>query len=103
MPILFILYIALLYEAIKVDGVVVVGFADDTNLLSYSNDIVANCRRLESAWKLCEQWARTKGIRFAPQKNELIHFTKTVKPLQNRVRLGEVAVTLIKSARFLGV
>jgi hypothetical protein len=50
-PILFILYIASLYEAIRVDGVLIVGFADDINLLSYSSDVAANCRRLESAWK----------------------------------------------------
>jgi hypothetical protein len=84
-PILFILYIASLYEAIKVDGIKVVGFADDTNLLSYSNDIDANCRRLESAWKQCEAWARTRGMEFAPAKSELLHFTR------------------VESARFLGV
>jgi retron-type reverse transcriptase len=53
-PILFILYIASLYEAIRVDGVLVVGFADDINLLSYSSDVAANCRRLESVWKQYE-------------------------------------------------
>ena len=45
----FILYIASLYEAIQVDGILVVGFADDTNLLSYNNDIEANYQRLKSA------------------------------------------------------
>ena len=99
---MFILYIASLYEAIKVDGVVVIRFVDDTNFLSYNNDITTNCKRLESAWKLCEQWARTRGMRFAPQKSELMHFTRVVKPPQNRVRLGEAAVTPVESARFLG-
>jgi hypothetical protein len=47
-PILFILYIASLYEAIRVDEVLVIGFADDINLLNYNSDIAANYRRLEN-------------------------------------------------------
>jgi hypothetical protein len=102
-PILFILYIASLYEAIRVDGVLVVGFADDTNLLSYSSDIAANCRRLESAWKQCEEWARTRGMKFAPEKSELLHFTRAQKAPTQRVRLGNASVKPVESARFLGV
>jgi hypothetical protein len=101
--ILFILYIASLYEAIRVDGVLVVGFADDTNLLSYSSDIAANCRRLESAWKQCEAWARTRGMKFAPEKSELLHFTRAHKAPAQRVRLGNASVKPVESARFLGV
>ena len=42
-------------------------------------------------------------MRFTPQKSELIHFTRTVKPPQNRVRLREAVVTPVEAARFLGV
>ena len=50
-PILFILYISTLYTELekKIPGVLVVGFADDTNLLSIDLDIEMNCRRLEEA------------------------------------------------------
>ena len=102
-PILFILYIASLYEAIRVDGILVVGFADDTNLLSYSNDIEANCRRLESAWKQCETWARTRGMQFAPGKSELLHFTRAHQAPTQRVKLGDTSIKPVESARFLGV
>ena len=102
-PILFILYIASLYEAIRVDGIRIVGFADDTNLLSFSSDIEANCRRLESAWKQCEAWAQTRGMQFAPQKSELLHFTRTHQAPTQRVQLGSAVVKPVESARFLGV
>ena len=54
----------------------VVGFADDTNLFVANDDIATNCKQLEDAYKVCEDWAKTRGMAFAPQKSELIHFTK---------------------------
>ena len=54
-PILFILYIASLYEALKRDHpmVSIVGFADDTNLLAYGRNAEACTGQLERAWKTC--------------------------------------------------
>jgi len=40
---------------------------------------------------------------FAPQKSELIHFTRARALLHRGVRLGELAVEPVESARFLGV
>jgi Reverse transcriptase (RNA-dependent DNA polymerase)/Endonuclease-reverse transcriptase len=102
-PILFILYIASLYEAIRVDGILVVGFADDTNLLSYSNNIEANCRRLESAWKQCKKWAQTRGMQFAPGKSELLHFSRAHQAPTQHIQLGDALIKPVESARFLGV
>ena len=103
-PVLFLLYIATLYEALAdCHGIVVVGFADDTNLMAFSRDVQANCRRLEAAWKVCEHWAKSRGMEFAPQKSELMHFTRAHRPLPNKVRLGGTEVTPVESARFLGV
>ena len=65
-PILFLLYIATLYEALaKSPGLLVVGFADDINLMVFSGNAQANCRRLENAWRICERWAKSRGIEFA--------------------------------------
>ena len=77
-PILFILYIASLYQALKTAHplVSIVGFIDDTNLLAFGKDSVANTQQLEKAWRTCLQWASTRGMAFAPQKCELIHFNK---------------------------
>jgi hypothetical protein len=54
-PILFILYIASLYKALKEDYplVSIVGFTDDTNLLVFGKSPEANTRQLERAWKTC--------------------------------------------------
>jgi hypothetical protein len=104
-PILFILYIATLYEAIEAahPGIGIIGFADDTNLLAISRDPAANARRLERVWETCERWARTRGMQFEPGKSELVHFTRARAPPQASVRLGASIVKPEESARFLGV
>ena len=69
---------ASLYENLEsIVGLLVVGFADDTNLLSFARDGQANQRRLERAWQVCEEWAISRGMQFAPEKSELIHFTRS--------------------------
>jgi hypothetical protein len=111
-PVLFILYIASLYEALKKDYplVSIVGFADDTNLLVFGKNAKANTQQLEKAWKTCLQWASTRGMAFAAQKCELIHFNKGRRQWQDPVALahlvgsgGYSTVELVGSARFLGV
>ena len=72
-PILFILYIATLYKHLQKDGLLVAGFVDDTNLLVYG-DAAVSVRQLESVWTICEVWAKTRGMIFAPEKSEFIHF-----------------------------
>jgi hypothetical protein len=103
-PILFLLYIASLYEALEKHGnLTVIGFADDTNLLVASRDVQENCRRLESAFRVCERWARTRGMEFAPQKSELMHFTRKHTGISKGVRLADRMIAPVESARFLGV
>jgi hypothetical protein len=55
LPILFILYIASLYKALKTAHplVSIVGFVDDTNLLAFGKTPEANTQQLEKAWKTC--------------------------------------------------
>jgi hypothetical protein len=118
-PILFILYIASLYEALKTAQplVSIVGFADNTNLLAFGKTPEANTQQLEKAWRTCLQWASTRGMAFTPQKCELIHFNKGRKQWKNPVALahpganngshsghsGHSVVKPVESARFLGV
>ena len=104
LPILFLLYIATLYKALaKSPGLLIVGFVDNINLIVFSGDAQANCRRLENAWRICERWAKSRGIEFAPQKSKLIHFIHAYKLLGNKVQLSSAAVAPKESARFLGV
>src|SRR5436190_3842754 len=85
-PVLFLLYISMLYEALEgIQGMVVIGFANDMNLMSFSRDPRMNCRRLEAAWRVCVRWANSHSMEFAPQKSELMHFTRAHKPVPNGV------------------
>ncbi len=102
-PILFVLYIASLYESLNMPGLAVVGFADDTNLIACSKDPAANAQRLRRAWERCERWARTRGMKFAPQKSELMHFTRAHRALTTRVQLGDTTIEPVESTRFLGI
>jgi hypothetical protein len=71
--------------------------------MTIGRDVQANCRRLENAWRICERWARSRGMEFAPQKSELMHFTRAHNPLRNKVQLSDAEVAPKESARFLGV
>jgi hypothetical protein len=103
-PILFLLYIASLYEALQeVPGISVVGFADDTNIVAFARTACENCQTLEKAWGVCEQWARSRGMQFEPSKSELIHFTRARTPPSDEVRLGSIGKEPQTSVRFLGV
>jgi hypothetical protein len=102
-PILFILYISTLYEELERDGLIIVGFSDDTNLLVASRDAPENCQRLRRAYETCEKWAIRHGMVFEPGKSELTHFTREHAAVQLRVRLADTEVAPKESTRFLGV
>ncbi|EAQ82977.1 hypothetical protein CHGG_10795 [Chaetomium globosum CBS 148.51] len=68
----------------------------------------ANVRQLEAAWETCLRWADSRGMKFAPEKSELIHFNKGRRQWTNELNLtnpggGTSPVRPTESARFLGV
>ena len=94
-PVLFIIYIASLYEKLgSIVGLMVVGFSDDTNLLSFARDTQKNQRRLERAWQVCEEWAYSRGMQFVPGKSELIHFIYSRRPIRLKLCLGNTEIML---------
>ena len=103
-PILFLLYMTPLYEALEKHGnITVIGFSDDTNLLVAGRDIAANCRYLESAFRVYEDWARTRGLKFAPHKSELMYFTRKHTNITQGVCLSGQTIAPVESVQFLGV
>jgi hypothetical protein len=110
-PILFILYIASLYKMLKEKhpSISLVGFADDTNLLAFGKKPEVNVQQLEQAWKTCVRWAKTRGMVFAAQKCELVHFNKGRRQWPNPLKLAHPeedahsVVEPVGSCRFLGV
>ncbi|KPM42380.1 hypothetical protein AK830_g4172 [Neonectria ditissima] len=103
-PILFILFVSSLYEALKrAPGTLVVGFADDTNILAFGRNTEETRARLETAWEICDNWARTNGMTWEPDKAVLMHFTRKRAPDQTRIQLGDLTITPKESCRFLGL
>ncbi len=102
-PILFILYIASLYKEFEEEGITVIGFADDTNLIVYNNDIATNCECLEHIWAACERWAVIRRMAFVLKKSELIHFIQTHILPKQMIQFSDTNMAPVESARFFGV
>jgi hypothetical protein len=105
-PILFLFYNAPLLEAVYQPELPILplGFADDVNLLSYGKSTADTCANLELAHEQCLDWARTHGMRFAPSKYTLTHFTRRQGfDLQTPVRLRETTVQPESVVRILGL
>ena len=107
-PALFIFFISELLEEFRtVKGDTFgFGFVDDTTLITWGDSAEANCRRLTAAHDKCEAWAKRFGAKFAPDKYQLIHFTKKRKQtpdLQSTINIQGHSAELVTSLRVLGV
>ena len=88
-PVLFLLFIAPLYERLRpLQGQLTIGFADDTNILAFSHEETGRVAILEEAYRIAAQWAAERGAVFEPAKSELIHFQRRGPPNGTPVRLG---------------
>ena len=63
-----------------------------------------NCRLLERAHQKCREWAERHGAAFAPQKYQLIHFTRSRRHnLQATIQIQGFEGHPVQSLRLLGV
>lgn len=76
-PALFLVFVSELLPILDSWNSMASGFVDDINILTWSNTTEGNCRRLEALHTKCEQWAKKHGAKFAPEKYQLIHFTRS--------------------------
>lgn len=105
-PILFLFYNTPLLEALQQAHpcVSVLGFADDVNLLSYGDSTEATCSQLEEVHQQAEEYARTHGMKFAPGKYALTHFSRTKQfNMQKAVKLEGIIVEPVEALRILGL
>jgi hypothetical protein len=106
-PVLFLFYNADLLDICHSPKArtTAVGFVDDVNILAYGPTTESNCRKLETIHQKCLQWANRFGQKFAPQKYELIHFTRRRNAfnLAASIQLGSVDLEPKKDVRVLGV
>ena len=82
-PILFLFFVSTLLPRLQSPNTTAVGFVDDTNILTWSNTTEENCQKLEEQHGICEMWAKTHGVKFAPEKYQLMHFTRARKRRHN--------------------
>ena len=111
-PILFLFFISeLLEDHQRINGnTLAFGFIDDTNLITWGNSARENCQRLEAAHNRCIEWAERHGAVFAPEKYQLIHFTRRRtrrgvedSDLTSTVRISEKSIRPETELRVLGV
>ena len=105
-PILFLLYTAGLYSICNHpwEGLSGIGFSDDINLLVYSESTETNCRKLEQVHEKLLQWAQKHGMKFAPKKYKLIHFTRSKRfNLEASICLGGIEKAPKAEVRILGI
>ena len=92
-PILFLFYISELHNTVHTSEkqVSALGFADNTNLLAFSYFLKSNLLKLKSTHSKCQDWARKHSIKFAPEKYELLYFSRRRRDnVQLSRSLGEV-------------
>ena len=105
-PILFLFYMSELHHTIHTPekGVSAIGFADDTNLLAFSPSLKSNLLKLRTTHSKCLDWAGRHGMKFAPEKYELLYFSRRrTDNLQLSLRLGEVVLQPKEEVRILGL
>ena len=109
-PILFLFFISELLEEFQhtQNDTLAFGFVDDTNLIAWSGSAAENCLRLTEAHGRCVAWAKRHGASFAPEKYQLMHFTRRrhhdSADLASTVQIAGHEATLQKtSMRVLGV
>ena len=103
-PILFLFFASTLLPALHEGKTTAMGFVDDSNILTYSNSTEENCRQLERAHQKCLKWASQHGAAFAPQKYQLIHFTRGRRHnLKATVQIQGFEEGPVPSLRLLGV
>jgi len=104
-PILFILYTSSLYDALRqVPGITTCGFADDTKILGFGRSTQETTARLQQGHQVCIDWARRFGIKFAPAKYKVLHFSRGRSWDRTPLRLGNgVIIPAVCEVKLLGV
>jgi hypothetical protein len=109
-PILFLFFISELLETFQDvnNDTIGFGFVDDTTLVTWGATATENCIRLEEAHDKCAVWARRHGAKFAPDKYQIMHFTRKRKHPQEdlaaTVRINGVPAELMpKCIKILGI
>lgn len=78
-PVLFLFFASTILLILQTGNSSAVRFVNDLNTLIWSNTTEENSRKLEQLHEKCEVWAKSHGIKFAPDKYQLMHFSRDRK------------------------
>ena len=77
-PILYIFYNASLLETCEVDpDTTATGYIDDAAILACGDTTAETCAKLKVALQKAQNWATAHASKFAPDKFQLAHFTRS--------------------------
>lgn len=77
-PILYIFYNASLLETCEVDpDTTATGYIDDAAILACGDTTAETCAKLKVALQKAQNWATAHASKFAPDKFQLVHFTRS--------------------------
>lgn len=94
-PILFVIYISGVFQAIEtaVPGVRALSFADDIGLIALGSSVDLVCRQLQQAGEAAISWGQTNTVQFDAEKTEATLFTrKQGWALRDQVRRARISI-----------
>ena len=98
-PLLFLLYINDLPDSVTSQ---VRLFADDTAVyLTISSP--SDCQKLQNDLLTLESWEKQWDMEFNPSKCQVLHITRSKKPIQHSYKLHGQTLSPVKDAKYLGV
>lgn len=71
--ILFLFFVSRLQPTLQTHSTKAVGFLNDTYILRWSKFTEENYKKLEELYDICVDWPKNHGVRFAPEKFQLMH------------------------------
>lgn len=105
-PILYILYNADLVEHCATDrDTATTGYIDDVAILAWGDTTEESCMKLKRALEEAKRWSTTHASKFAPDKFQLTHFTRSTKRMDKntpiRTEWGDIEPK--PTCKYLGV
>ena len=79
-PILFLLFLRPLYDALRQPGTQLISFADDTSILAVGHTRYQCLERLAHAYTTAQEWANKVGMSIALDKSTLLNFKRGGQP-----------------------
>lgn len=105
-PILYIFYNSDLIEQCNSgEDTSATGYIDDAAVLAWGDTTEETCAKLEAALEKASHWAATHASKFAPEKFQLTHFTRSLTRIDKTrpIKTGWGDITPEATCKYLGV